>query len=175
MLACELSAIRRDGGGCVSGRAGLESLMAEIGPLMELAEISWFEAQELWTLGVDEQTVLFADWVEERQSVCLSAEVGKPAAGDAAALHVLLLRYNAQWRETGGVRMALDGADGVIMSVELPAGTLDLPQLQGTLTAFLDMLRAWRELIARPPGGDAKAATGDLDPNLMLRAGFIRG
>jgi hypothetical protein len=62
--------------------AQIHALMTENGPRLELAEVTASEEHGQWTLVVDEATVLFADWDEERQCVWLSAEVGAPAAGD---------------------------------------------------------------------------------------------
>ena len=102
--------------------AQIHALMTENGPRLELAEVTASEEHGQWTLVVDEATVLFADWDEERQCVWLSAEVGAPAAGDQLRLYELLLVYNNGWAETGGIRMALDEAGGsVVMTYDLPA------------------------------------------------------
>lgn len=159
----------------MTGRTEMGALMAGVGPRLELAEVTAFAERGTWTLAADPSTVVFADWDEERQGVCLSAEAGIPPRGaDLAELYGTLLRFNNHWAETGGARTALDGPGpdaAVVLIYDLPAAGLDLDRLALVLGNFLDTLRAWREIVAHD-----RAATPDegtsFDP---MRAGFIRG
>lgn len=157
----------------MSGKAQLHRLMAEIGPLLELQEVTEFEAEDLWTLVVDADTVLFLDYQATPERLVLSAEAGVPAEA-GREFYATLLQYNNQWAETGGVRLALDGPEGgVVQIVDLALAGLDLSQLQTTLMGFLATLRAWREIVAQAGAGRADTAEPGLAPYGLQ--GFIRG
>jgi hypothetical protein len=147
----------------------LNALMAEIGPILELQEVTGFASQELWTLQVDDDTLLFADHDPAQGRIVLSGEVATPRPAGKAAVHELLLQYNNQWKTTGGVRMALDGPDGAVIQIcDIATADLDARTLAGTVRIFTDMLRAWRDMLNRDPA--------DAPPALDLEGhGFIRG
>lgn len=155
----------------MSGKQHLQALMREIGPRLDLAEVTEFEEQGTWTLVVDDETVLFADYDGNgREVLVLSAEAGRPPEVGRLALHELMLRYNDGWRETGGVRLALDGDGVVVQLFDLPLPGLDLGRLEGVVTGFVGMLRGWREIVARAGGAGQEPS---LDPMSMV--GMIRG
>ncbi len=154
----------------MASREHVQALMRAIGPQMALQEVTEFEALGTWTLVPDQDTVLFADHDEAGRRLVLSADVGRPAEGGRLHLYDLLLRYNNRWAETGGVRMALDGEGGAIVQLfDLPVADLDLPRLQAVLAGFTDMLKAWREIVARAEMGAAPAPPGP------MLGGMIRG
>ena len=153
----------------MAGKEHIRALMREIGPQMALAQVTEFEVEGTWTLIPDEDTVLFADYDEAGGRLVLSAEAGRPVDSGRLGLYDLLLRYNNSWAETGGVRMALDGAGTVVQLFDLPSADLDLPRLQAVVTGFIDTLRAWREIVGRAGGGSTEAAFGP------MLGGMIRG
>lgn len=154
----------------MSGKQHVQALMRAIGPQLGLLEVTEFEAENTWTLVPDEDSVLFADYDDAGGRLVLSAEVGRPAGDDRLRLYELLLRYNNRWPETGGVRMALDEADGgVVQLFDLPVADLDLARLQTVVANFLDMLKAWREIVAAVP---AEPEASSFNPML---GGMIRG
>ena len=158
----------------MTGKAQVRALVAEIGPLLELGEVTAFDAEDLWTLVVDGETVLFLDYEQGQERLWLSGEVATPPPSERARLHETLLTYNHRWRDTGGLRMSLDGEGGaVVLSYDMPAAGLELSRLAMVVTNFLDVLRAWREGIGRiasaPSAGLAEAP---FNPMMM---GMIRG
>lgn len=158
----------------MSDRRHVQALMREIGPGLELQEVTEFEERGTWTLVVDDGTVLFADYDDGREGIVLSAEVALPPEAGRPALHEFMLRYNNAWRETGGVRLALDGEGAVVQLFDVPAAGLDLSRLQGVVAGFVGTLRAWREIVAR--GGARGQEDAEAAPvNPMLLAGMIRG
>ena len=126
-------------------------------------EVTAFDAEDLWTLVVDAETVLFLDYEQGQERLWLSGEVATPPPSERARLHETLLTYNHRWRDTGGLRMSLDGEGGaVVLSYDMPAEGLELSRLAMVLTNFLDVLRAWREGIGRfasaPSAGPRRGA-----------------
>jgi hypothetical protein len=152
----------------------LQALMVEIGPALQLAEVTAFAASDLWTLVIDEHRVLFVDYDLEDGRVWLSAEVGTPPPGDRAKLYERLLQYNGQWQRTGGVRLALDGPEGgIVLAYDLSLEGLDLARLRAVILGLVDKLDAWREIVA------AGNASGEPPPLEALDhrhlGGMIRG
>lgn len=157
----------------------VNALMSELGPILDPLDITAYEAEGTWTLLVDEETLLVIEHDEELGRLFLSADIGAPPEAERLAVYELLLRYNAQGRETGGVRMALEEPGGMLMQIcDLPLAGLDVTGLQAAIAAFARTADAWRRLIAGGAGvesvasGAGLSATG-LDPRFM--PGMIKG
>ena len=153
----------------MAGKQHAQALMRAIGPQLDLLEVTEFEDGKVWTLVVDETTVLFADYDDAHNRLVLSADVAQAPEAGRLQLYELLLQYNNQWSETGGLRMALDPGGGVVQLFELPVTDLDLVGLQTVVTRFVDVLGAWREIVSR---ADAAGAEPAAHPML---GGMIRG
>ena len=152
-------------------RANLHALMTEIGPALELAEVEEFEREDLWVLTAGDGVVLFAEYQPDDRRLWLSTDVCEPP-GERLVLYDLILQYNARWKETGGVRLALDGPEGsVVLAYDLPVAGLDLPRLQTVIRNFRDTLDGWRTIVAASGQTEGQGSRG-LDPMLM---GMIRG
>jgi hypothetical protein len=148
----------------------IDALMAEIGALLKLQEVTGFAARNAWTLQVDDDLLLFADHDPGQSRIVLSGEVATPLPSSKAAVHELLLQYNGQWKETGGVRMALDGPDGAVVQIcDISTVNLDAATFAGAVQVFADVLRGWRDMLSREPS-DCPQTAFDL-----LGQGVIRG
>ena len=113
----------------------------------------------------------FAEHQPDDGRLWLSTEVCEPP-GERLALYELILQYNARWKETGGVRLALDGPEGsVVLAYDMPLAGLDLPRLQTVIRNFRDTLDGWRKIVAAS-GQTAGRGTGGLDP---MPPGALRG
>jgi len=138
----------------------VHQLMAEIGPVADLLVVDAYPEEKMWHIAVDEETPLFAELVEARGMLVLSADLGKPATTNRASLCQLFLRYAHAWDATGGLRMSLDEAEGSAwLLLDCAARELTLASLAEELAAFAHKLRTWREIVASPgkaieqPGG----------------------
>lgn len=160
-------------GAAVSSREQVSTVMAEVGPLVDLAAVSEYDEDGgVWTLTVDEETTLVAEWDEAGRALVLSAEAGRPpAGGDRLALYELLLEYNGQWRESGGLVLTLDEPGGVVVQhCRLNAEGLDAGRLAGTVAGFVEALLAWRGIVTRPSADVTGARTAlPFDPFSMIR------
>ena len=141
----------------MSSMEHIHRLMTEIGPVMQILEIEEFEEEKVWTLLMDEQTLLFADYDEERDRLMLSIELGKPATDNPAALYESLLRYNATWQQTDGVRMGLDADDVVVQYFDITGSALDISLLQGVLHNLVQLAKHWRTAL----GSSTVTSSGD--------------
>jgi Tir chaperone protein (CesT) family len=155
----------------MADRTHVHALMTEIGPALELAEVQEFEQENLWALVARDGVVFFIDYQPDDERLWLSADVCVPP-GERLALYGLMLQYNARWKDTGGVRLALDGPDGgVVQAYDMPVAGLDLHRLQTVIENFRETLDGWRKIVAAS-GQTDKPGVGGLDPMLM---GVIRG
>jgi hypothetical protein len=149
--------------------------MTELGPLLELEEVTEFTEDQSFSLLIDDETPVTADYDEAHRRILLSAEVGAPPEDKRYKAYEFLLQYNLLWFETGGLHMALDGPDGsVVQMMEIPATDLDVTALGSTLSRFVESLKAWQVVIAEGLSTDQvkaeTAGTSTLDPD----GGIIR-
>ena len=154
----------------------LRSLLAEIGPVLDLAEVYEATGGRTWTLMVRDGATLFADLMPDDSRLWLSAEVGTPPPENRIQLYTLMLVYNAQWQQTAGVRLALDRPDGAItLAYDMPVAGLDMPSLCTVIRNFCDMRDGWQRIVA-DASSDRKAsgfADGPVQPDDQ-GAGMIR-
>jgi hypothetical protein len=125
----------------------------------------------MWHIAADEETPLFAELVDARGILVLSADLGKPAEGNRLSLYELFLRYAHVWDVTSGLRMSLDAADGSAwLLVDCAARELTLSSLSEALLAFANQVRVWREIVATPPKALAEPGSIDLLLHSTMRA-----
>jgi hypothetical protein len=153
----------------------VQSLMQEVGPLADLHAVGAFEGHDVWTLVVDEETAIDADLDPARGCLVLSAELGAPPASDRARWLELLLQYNYQWAETGGVRMAVATSGGpFVLLVDHPVADLAAGDLAQRVRHFVGLLQAWRDILTRAPTGVRGADEGDSVTGPESLIGMIR-
>ena len=126
--------------------ADIQLLMESIGPASPAVSYVTQVSEDTWTVGLDEQSVVFLEFDAARDRLVLTSTLGRPREGDRERLYEALLGYNALWRETGGVQMAL--ADGEAMQAySMPAADLELDILQATIEDFAGKASIWRSLM----------------------------
>ena len=152
----------------------IHTIMSELGPLLELAEITEFTEEATWMLIVDEDTVLIADYDSAATRLYLSADVATPPDDKRTAIYEMLLQYNLSFRETGGMRMSLDGPGGmVVQSCDLWTHHLDLDVLQTVVVNFIEKLHIWREQVSSGASNLDSESDKPFDPKhqgTMIRA-----
>ena len=62
----------------MTGPSHVRTLMREIGPLLELDQVTEFDGEREWALVVDADMVVHADYVEADDRLMLSIELGQP-------------------------------------------------------------------------------------------------
>ena len=149
----------------------IQQLIAAIGPVADFLVVDAHPSEDMWHIGVDEETELFAELVPWRGALVLSADLGKPQSGDRGALYELLIRYAHVWDATGGVRMSLDAPDGSVwMLLDCPARELTVADLSDCLADFTAKVRAWREIVA----SHGKVLADPARVEMLLDPAFIR-
>jgi len=143
-------------------------LMARVGPLLDLHQITAFPEDLSWALFFDESTRLDVDYDEARSRAVVEGVVGAVEEHARLRVHTMLLQYNYLWRQHGGVRAALEGAPGdLVLLLDLPPN-VDLPTLCGILQNFRNVVEEWRRAVAN--ANSDGGSTAGADPS----AGFLR-
>ncbi|MEM8754759.1 MAG: type III secretion system chaperone [Pseudomonadota bacterium] len=150
----------------------LTSLLLDALDICDAAEAVEVDAAASWLVIYDAETALGLDHVAETGRLVLSADIGEAPEHAPADLLRLLLVYNSAWRETGGMRAAVDADDVVSLVLDVPFDGLDASALAARLDNFTDATRAWRSRLrdaaetrgAAAPERDASAAPLAPDP-----------
>lgn len=147
-------------------------LLAEMGPLVPLHSITEFDEGPSWVGVVDEETFLLLDWLDSTHRVVLHADIGQLPDDGRTAMLERLLQYNASWRETGGLRVALDADGTLTLLLDLPYAGLDAAQLATMLGNFATAVGGWRAAIDAVPAAIDEAALAAPSPldRTILRA-----
>src|SRR4051794_33006498 len=85
----------------------LDLLMRETAALLGLRELFTYEEAPAWGFPFDDETLLHAEHEGVFDSLTLSAPIAPVPESCRHEVYEILLGYNAEWRETGGTRMAL--------------------------------------------------------------------
>lgn len=147
----------------------INQMLAEIGPEMEVVEISAFEESQSWLIALDEDTedALALHCVEPMGKLVFAVDLGAPPEGKEAKTHEYLLAYNSAWADTDGVRMALDmDSGGIVQLYDLPLHALTADLLGSVIGNFLQLMVTMRAIVIegigdpQPPGGGHTTAHG---------------
>ncbi len=154
----------------MASKDSIHCMMQEIGPLLGLREVSAYTDRDAWALAFDEATHFDCEFESGLNRLVISGAIAEVPEGSRLAVYEILLQYNAAWTESGGVRMAVDGAQGhALMLFDLPAADLHVGLLAEVLTNMAGIQRAWREILidlAAPP------AVSFIRP--VVEAGYVR-
>jgi hypothetical protein len=157
-------------------REQVQALMREIGPIADLAGVGEFEERDVWVLAVDDELLVDAELDAGRGCLVLSADLGDLGPADRSGRMELMLRYNDQWPDTAGARLALAAPEGpVVLLADHPIAGLEVGELARRVLTFAGMARAWRELLAAGAGDGASGSPDELGRLGFLAGGAIRG
>ena len=123
-------------------------LMTELGPVLDPAQIVYFEDQATWRILLDEKSLL--DLVYEARTGQFVFEVGLGPIPEEkqSTIHELLLRFSYLWKKNGGVFVALDDEGEGVLMFRSALADLDVTRLQALIGNLLDLASRWQELIS---------------------------
>lgn len=142
----------------MSSQQAIHDLIAQIGPILDLAQVTAFPEDACWRAVFDAATWIDVEYEAAGDRLVLTATVGPVEESARQRSYEALLRYNYIWTEHGGVRGALDGTPGnVVLMIEMPAAGVDLPRLCQVLQNFKVVVEGWRELLGTIGNGAVPA------------------
>ena len=152
----------------MSSQQAIHDLMGQIGPVLDLAQVTSFPDDACWRAVFDGGSWIDLEYDAAADRVVFTGNVGPVEEGARQRTYEALLRYSYAWTEHGGVRAALDGAPGnVVLMIEVAADSLDLPRLCQVLQNFKGVIEGWREVLAAIAGGAAPDRFDPLTTNML--------
>ena len=152
----------------------LRHLMTEIGTALDLSGVAEYGEEGTWALVVDAGTEVWAEWDPDSRHLMLAAEIAEPPDEGRLQLYESLLIYNHQKQRTGGVRITLPNPSApLVLGLDVAFVDLDLARMAQVLDGFLDIQRAWREILNSGGFGNKASAsqaesTLDIDPGIKV-------
>ncbi len=129
----------------------IHQLMCEIGPMLGARQVTAGPSPDFWQIVFDPETAFDLEYDAGFERVVLSSRIAKLQDDRRMQICELLLQVNFGWRETGGVRMALDRrTQYVVMMFEMPLASLQLSQLGTVLANLAGKHRIWRQMMIDP-------------------------
>ena len=150
----------------------ISGMLAEIGPILDLAEIAAYDDLQSWDIAVDDErgqlVTLHRDGNNHR--LCLVGEVGPVNEDKLTATYSFLLQFNRFWDENGGSRLALDDPDGpVCLILDVSLYELSVERLTATIARFTELSRMIAAMIAEGIGeGEDSPAAAPPDPRDLM-------
>jgi hypothetical protein len=128
-------------------------ILTEVAQRLDVDGLLAMDDRDAWFIGFNENTEIDVELDPSGHRVTFQCSLGRPDDARRDHLCRTLLQYNYLWRETGGMRMALDGADGEVVQIfDMPSESVDAESVQNVLGNFAQAASAWREMLSR--GGD---------------------
>jgi hypothetical protein len=115
---------------------------------------------DTWGVAFPDETCVTLELTAGGAKLVLAADLGAVPEATQANFHEMALAYNALWRTTGGVRIAVVRGEASQL-FDLETAGLDVERFSTVLANFADAARGWRGYLAN--GGSAPSkAPGDL-------------
>jgi hypothetical protein len=137
-------------------KAFVRLTMQEVGPRDDRILQVLQTGDESWAVRFEEVDVLI-ELDPETRRLMFSCELGLVPEERREEVYQLLLTYSLLWRETGGLRMALDADNQAIQLVDLHCSSLTTELLAIVLHNLEERTLLWREFIAGGAGDHSQA------------------
>ncbi|RJG42096.1 type III secretion system chaperone [Motilimonas pumila] len=123
-------------------------LMLEIGPAMDFDEVTEVKDKNFWMMTFNSYFYIEADLDSALGSLSFTMDIGQPETRRRAELLESMMVYNSLWKQTGGVRLALEEANGhFVLIVERNLMQLDIIELQNLLTNYIKACMYWKQIV----------------------------
>ena len=128
--------------------AATSRLLAELGQRLNAPELQEHRPG-LWTIVLADGQRVDVEHDRGNARLRLATALGQPEPEQEDAVFKLMLQINALWRETGGLRLALEDASPAICQLyDLALAGLEIEGLVLRMSNFIDVADHWREVIA---------------------------
>jgi hypothetical protein len=133
----------------MSSERAVHELMLQVGPVLDLEQVTEFAEDHAWRLVFDAATAIDIEYDSYADRLVLTADVAPVELHAREKTFEAMLRYNYLWTEHGGVRAALDGAPGrAVLMIEMPASGLEMTRICAVLKNFSAVVEGWRGVLA---------------------------
>jgi len=136
----------------------IQRVMTELGPVDDAIGLIDQLGDDQWLVVYDDDTAVEIECDETGNKLVFSMSLGPVSDQRKKLLHEVMLTWNYLYHDTGGMRLAVEGAEGnVVLLVDLCHLDIDVGTLAGFLEAFVETGRGWREVLQQ----DAPADEGE--------------
>lgn len=126
----------------------LNLVIEELGPSTEAIVLIEQAAPRLWLVVMEDDSVIGLRLDEDRGTLTLSCELGRPQDAVKHRVHEALLSYNGLSDLHGGVRMALREPGGpVVQEFDIQVASLQTDEFRALILDFCRKASAWEEII----------------------------
>lgn len=133
----------------------LSLLIAEVGPLLDGEHFEYLEITEnaegdTWSFLIEDDLALRLEADADSGLATLSVPLVPLHPDHELALCRTFLHYNAQWRETGGLKIALAEDERVTLAFAFDPSACDARALAHLIGRFVEAALSWLLLLATP-------------------------
>jgi Tir chaperone protein (CesT) family len=129
--------------------ARAHDLMVQVGEMLDLPQVTEFAERQSWLLVTKNNTSVSIELDGDSGRLVLTASAGSPSRDRPTDLETLLV-HNLAWRETGGLRFALDQPGGeALLLFDVAMAGLDASQLQALVGDLAAKAAIWRTYLSR--------------------------
>lgn len=148
----------------------INALMGEVGPLDDAVVAVARVAEDSWVIRFEAVDVQ-AEYDAEGGRLMLSTTLGVSPSRRTLEVYETMLIYTSAWRETDGIRMALDGPGGELLQMaDLHAEGLAAGTLVTVAVNLAERAMVWRGFVGRAdPEGASAAPVADLQRDHLIR------
>ena len=133
-----------------------DELMGEVGKALNIELVTHDGATQL---EVDGMAVSILE-MPALDAVVLNGVIGEPPPQGLEPLHKAMLEANYNFAGTAGATLAVNPEDGTLTLTRLvPSVQIDAEALLAALESFVNVLEAWRKILADYRPAEADAAT----------------
>lgn len=134
----------------MSGLHHIQYLMSELGPSLAPLGIR-AETASSWWIALNEETekIIGIDYDDAMNRIVISALIGPIQEQAKLKIYEFALQYNLIWKTTGGLRLAVESPNNLLLMLELPVLDLNLMRLETVILNFAYSLKGWREIVSR--------------------------
>ena len=151
-------------------KAQLDTMLTEVGPLVNAIGLSHSDETPIWELEFEGEPPCYLQAGEREDHFVISGEVAPIPRQDRDALFRTMLLYNDQSAETGGARLAIDAEDGdVTLSIDLHASELSAEKLSNLIISYVELRSHWRVVVDGWSGVSDQTEGADLPTGPMIR------
>ncbi len=137
--------------------SAVQSLIMELGSLLDPAMIDYYEEDSCWVVGVTEDVSIQIVHNHELQALLLVLNLGPAPEANADEVHQMLLKLTYVMAEKGGPVAGLDAEDNAVLMGRAPLDGLTVQQLASDLEYFATQQAAWSRVLLDMGAGDGGA------------------
>lgn len=127
----------------------IQAMMEELGPSTPDIEAVAQEGDSAWAVAFPDDVVVVLELDPSGRKLVCAIDIGRPPEEAKLEAYEAALSYGYLWRETGGARLALGGADGELtLLFDLEVADLTFTDLQMALLNLVEKAAIWRGFVA---------------------------